>query len=108
MVFAQVSTVHISLEAARCRSPILPDAARCKERFCRVRVRSLTVAVRSPCQENDPAGAHPSAHKSVREPPHGLRGCTWMPLVNGTGHSPVSGTADPRSSQTGQVIRGLC
>ena len=24
-----------------------------------------------------------------------------MPLVNGTGHSPVSGTADPRSSQTG-------
>ena len=30
-----------------------------------------------------------------------------MPLVNGTGNSPVSGTADPRSSQTGQVIRGL-
>ena len=29
------------------------------------------------------------------------------PPVNGTGNSPVSGTADPRSSQTGQVIRGL-
>ena len=29
------------------------------------------------------------------------------PSVNGTGNSPVSGTADPRSSQTGQVIRGL-
>ena len=28
--------------------------------------------------------------------------------VTGTGNSPVSGTADPRSSQTGQVIRGLC
>ena len=27
--------------------------------------------------------------------------------VNGTGNSPVSGTADPRSSQRGQVIRGL-
>ena len=39
--------------------------------------------------------------------PHGLGGCIWMPLVNGTGNSPVSGTADPRSSQTGQVIRGL-
>ena len=31
----------------------------------------------------------------------------WMHLVNGTGQQPVSGTADPRSSQTGQVIRGL-
>ena len=29
------------------------------------------------------------------------------PLVNGTGNSPVSETADPRSSQTGQVIQGL-
>ena len=43
----------------------------------------------------------------VGKPPHGLGGCMWMPLVNGTGNSPVSGTADPRSSQTGQVIRGL-
>ena len=40
-------------------------------------------------------------------PPHGLGVCIWMPLVNGAGNSPVSGTADPRSSQTGQVIRGL-
>ena len=31
----------------------------------------------------------------------------WMHQVNGTGNSPVSGTDDPRSSQTGQVIRGL-
>ena len=28
-------------------------------------------------------------------------------LVNATGNSPVSRTADPRSSQRGQVIRGL-
>ena len=43
----------------------------------------------------------------VGKPPHGLGVCIWMPLVNGTGNTPVSGTADPRSSQTGQVIRGL-
>ena len=43
----------------------------------------------------------------VGKPPHGLGGCIWMPLVNGMGNSPVSGTANPRSSQTGQVIRGL-
>ena len=43
----------------------------------------------------------------VGKPPHGLGVCIWMHLVNGTGNSPVSGTADPRSSQTGQVIRGL-
>ena len=35
-------------------------------------------------------------------------GCTPPPLqTKGTGNSPVSGTAHPRSSQTGQVIRGL-
>ena len=40
-------------------------------------------------------------------PPYGLGGCIGMPLVNSTGYSPISGTADPRSSQTGQVMRGL-
>ena len=53
-----------------------------------------------------------SAHRAqvsagAGKPPHGLGVCLWMPLVSGTGYSPVSGTADPRSSQTGQVIRGL-
>ena len=43
---------------------------------------------------------------SQKTPP-GLGVCIWMHLVNGTGNSPVSGTAGPRSSQTGQVIRGL-
>ena len=43
----------------------------------------------------------------VGKPPHGLGGCIWMHPVNGTGNSPVCRTADPRSSQTGQVIRGL-
>ena len=48
-----------------------------------------------------------SVSAGVGKPPHGLGGCIWMPLVNGTGNSPVSGTADPRNSQTGQAIRGL-
>ena len=62
------------------------------------------------CQENYPADAHPSALKSVLEstnPRMDSEGAIWMHLVNGTGNSPSSGTADPRSSQAGQVIRGL-
>ena len=41
------------------------------------------VVVRSPCQENDPADAHPSAHKSVLESANprmdseGASGCPW-------------------------------
>ena len=67
------------------------------------------VVIRSPCQDNDPADAHTSAHKSVLESanPRMDSECIWMHLVNGMGNSPVSGTADPWSSQTGQVIRGL-
>ena len=43
----------------------------------------------------------------LQPPPPPLGVCIWIHLVNGTDNSPVSGTADPRSSQTGQVIRGL-
>ena len=56
-------------------------------------------------QMHTPPRAQVSA--GVGKPPHGPGLCIRMPLVNGTGNSPVSGTADPRSSQTGQVIRGL-
>ena len=38
----------------------------------------------------------------------GLGVYLWMHPVNGTGNSPVSGTADRRSSQTGQAIQGFC
>ena len=54
------------------------------------------------------ADAHPSALKLALESANprmdseGASGCPWS-----MGNSPVSGTADPRSSQTGQVIRGL-
>ena len=37
----------------------------------------------------------PPPSAGVGKPPHGLGGCIWTHLVNGTGHSPVSGTADP-------------
>ena len=40
------------------------------------------------------------------KPPHGLGVCIWMHLVNGTGNSPVFGTADPRSSQTSAMGGG--
>ena len=54
------------------------------------------MVVRSPCQENDPADAHPSAHKSVlgsANPRIGV--CIWMHLVNGTGDSPSLGRPTP-------------
>ena len=43
----------------------------------------------------------------TEEPLFGMPPPPRVHLVNGTGNSPVSGTADPRSSQTGHVIRGL-
>jgi hypothetical protein len=61
-------------------------------------------------EQNKPEKKKRKGIEGRENPPpltHGLGGCIWMPLVNGTGNSPVSGTADPRSSQTGQVIRGL-
>ena len=71
------------------------------------RERSIVV-VRSLRQENDPADAHPSAHKSVLESANPrmdsecASGCTW---------STAQATAPlwdsrPRSSQAGQVIQG--
>ena len=45
---------------------------------------------------------------AVDQPPADQQqGTRPMHLVNGTGQQPVSGTADPRSSQTGQLIQGL-
>ena len=54
----------------------------------------IIVVVRSSCQENCPADAHPSGAQvsaGVSQPPHGLRVCIWMHLVNGTGNSPSPG-----------------
>ena len=70
---------------------------------------TIIVVVRSPCQEKYPADAHTGVHKSVL----GSANPAWTRSVHldalGQMHrqQPVSGTADPRSSQTGQVIQGL-
>ena len=61
----------------------------------------IIVVVRSPCQEHDPADAHPQRAQvsaGVSKPPHGPRVCVWMPLVTGTGNSLCPGRL---------VIRGL-
>ena len=56
----------------------------------------IIVVVRSPCQENYPADAHPSALKSVLESANPT--WTWSVHRNTPGHrhrqQPVSGTAD--------------
>ena len=75
--------------------------------------RSVTLWSSAPTSKALPPYARPldppplSSQCWRQQTPAGLGGCIWMPPVNGTGNSPVSGTSDPRSSQTGQVIRGL-
>ena len=66
----------------------------------------IIVAVKSPCQENYPANAHPSTHKSVLESanPAWIRSVHLDAPGQPHGQQPVSGTA---STQTGQVIQGL-
>ena len=61
--------------------------------------KRINVVVRSPCQENDPADTHPSAHKSVLESakPTWTRSVVHVnALGQRHGQQPVSGMADPR------------
>ena len=66
------------------------------------------MVVRSPCQENYPADAHPSAHKSVLE----LANPAWTQSVHldapgqRHGQQPVSGTADPGVVKQDKSSRG--
>ena len=68
-----------------------------KEEKERTRGTRIIVVVRSPCQENYPADAHPRTHKSVLEPANPA----WTRSVHldapGQRHrqQPVSGTAGP-------------
>ena len=72
--------------------------------------RERIIVVVSPCQENDPADAHPSALKSVLESANPrmdsdcASGCTWS-MAQATARLR---DGRPWSSQTGQVIQGLC
>ena len=68
----------------------------------------IIVVVRSPCQENYPADAHPSALKSVLE----LANPAWTRSVHldapgqRHGQQPVSGTADPGVVKQDKSSRG--
>ena len=71
-------------------------------------MESSIVVVRSPCQENYPADAHPSAHKSVLESANSA----WTRSVpldapgQRHGQQPVSGTADPGVVKQDKSPRG--
>ena len=68
----------------------------------------IIVVVRSPCQENYPADAHPSARKSVLESAN----AAWTRSVHldapgqRHGQQPVSGTADPGVVKQDKSSRG--
>ena len=66
------------------------------------------MVVRSPCQENHPADAHLSAHKSVLESANPA--WTWSVHLDAPGqrhgHWPVSGTADPGVVKQDKSSRG--
>ena len=73
----------------------------------------IIVVVRSACHENDPADARTGAQKSVLESANPA----WTRSVHldapGQWHrqQPISAhlwDSQPRSSQTGQIIQGLC
>ena len=66
------------------------------------------VVVRSPCQENYPADAHPSAHKSVLESanPAWTRSVHLDAPGQLHGQQPVSGTANPGVVKQDKSSRG--
>ena len=68
----------------------------------------IIVVVRSPCQENYPADAHPSAHKSVLESanPAWTRSVHLDAPGQRRGQQPVSGTADPGVVKQDKSSRG--
>ena len=68
----------------------------------------IIVVVRSPCQENYPADAHPSAHKSVLESanPAWTRSVHLDAPGQRHGRQAVSGTADPGVVQQDKSSRG--
>ena len=68
----------------------------------------IVVVVRSPRQENYPADAHPSAHKSVLESanPAWTRGVHLDAPGQRRGQQHVSGTADPGVVKQDKASRG--
>ena len=68
----------------------------------------IIVVVRSPCQENYPADAHTSAHKSVLESakPAWIRSVHLDALCQQHGQHPDSGTANPGAVKQDTSSRG--
>ena len=68
----------------------------------------IIVVVRSPCQENNPADAHPSAHKSVLKSanPAWTRSVHLDAPGQWHGQQPVSRTADPGVVKQDKSSRG--
>ena len=68
----------------------------------------IIVVARSPCQENYPADAHPSAHQSVLESanPAWTRSVHLDAPGQRHGQQPVSGTADPGVVKQDNSSRG--
>ena len=68
----------------------------------------IIVVVRSPCQDNYPADAHTSAHKSVLESanPAWIRSVHLDAPGQRHGQQPVSATADPRVVKQDKSSRG--
>ena len=68
----------------------------------------IIVVVRGPCHKNDPADAHPSAHKSVLESanPEWTRSVHLDAPGQWHGQQPVSGTADPGVVKQDKSSRG--
>ena len=68
----------------------------------------MIVVVRTPCQENYPADAHPSVHKSVLEAANPA--CTRSVHLDAPGQrhgqQPISGTGDPGVVKQDKSSRG--
>ena len=82
--------------------------ARCGRRRAPSLLPRIIVVVRSPCQENCPADAHPSAHKSVLKSanPAWTRSVHLDAAGQRHGQQPISGTADPGVVKQDKSSRG--
>ena len=88
--------------------PRSPKTVQSAEEQGKEKRERIIVVVRSPCQENYPADAHPSALKSVLESanPAWTRSVRLDAPGQRHGQQPVSGTADPAVVKQDKSSRG--
>ena len=101
---------HQALWSSPTLSPTALDSG-CTAQYCTRRYGTPPPPIRTPCQENYPADAHPSAHKSVLESANPrmdsecASGCSWSP-ARATAPSPgrlTSGVIKQNKSSGGCV-----